>query len=456
MAIAIVTGSGGLIGSESVRALRRGRLRRGRDRERHARALLRRRGVDAPRHASGWSSALRRLPLASSSTSATPTASSGVFAEHAREIELVVHTAAQPSHDWAATDPHDRLRRQRQRHAQPARGGARRTRPTRRSSSPRRTRSTATGRTACRSSSSRRGSSCPSDHRYYGGIDTTMSIDRSTALAVRRLEGRRRPAGAGVRALLRHADGLLPRRLPDRPAARRRAAARLPLLPDALHGHRRAATRSSATAASRCATTSTRRRRARVRGVPRATRGRRRSTTSAAGARSNCSMLEAIALCERDRRAARSTGRCATRRASATTAGGSATSARSEADYPGWELDATTSRRSCARSTTRTSSAGARRRREALGRHPGPQRGGVDRRDAAARSPRALDARRHRLRDPRRRRRAARDGTAARRRARWRPRNPRVRCMRSPYPRRLRLRRARRARALRRATRSRS
>jgi CDP-paratose 2-epimerase len=29
----------------------------------------------------------------------------GLFARHAREIELVVHTAAQPSHDWAASDP---------------------------------------------------------------------------------------------------------------------------------------------------------------------------------------------------------------------------------------------------------------------------------------------------------------------------------------------------------------
>jgi CDP-paratose 2-epimerase len=29
-----------------------------------------------------------------------------LFARHAREIELVVHTAAQPSHDWAASDPH--------------------------------------------------------------------------------------------------------------------------------------------------------------------------------------------------------------------------------------------------------------------------------------------------------------------------------------------------------------
>ena len=28
-----------------------------------------------------------------------------VFAEHASQLELVVHTAAQPSHDWAASDP---------------------------------------------------------------------------------------------------------------------------------------------------------------------------------------------------------------------------------------------------------------------------------------------------------------------------------------------------------------
>jgi CDP-paratose 2-epimerase len=28
-----------------------------------------------------------------------------VFARHAATIELIVHTAAQPSHDWAASDP---------------------------------------------------------------------------------------------------------------------------------------------------------------------------------------------------------------------------------------------------------------------------------------------------------------------------------------------------------------
>jgi CDP-paratose 2-epimerase len=29
-----------------------------------------------------------------------------LFSKHGSEIELVIHTAAQPSHDWAATDPH--------------------------------------------------------------------------------------------------------------------------------------------------------------------------------------------------------------------------------------------------------------------------------------------------------------------------------------------------------------
>ena len=30
---------------------------------------------------------------------------SALFSRHAHEIELIVHTAAQPSHDWAASDP---------------------------------------------------------------------------------------------------------------------------------------------------------------------------------------------------------------------------------------------------------------------------------------------------------------------------------------------------------------
>ena len=28
-----------------------------------------------------------------------------IFADHGRAVELVIHTAAQPSHDWAAREP---------------------------------------------------------------------------------------------------------------------------------------------------------------------------------------------------------------------------------------------------------------------------------------------------------------------------------------------------------------
>ena len=143
------------------RALRRGRLRRDRDRERHARALLRPGGVDRAADAQRCSSALRHVPLRSTSTSATPTASTRVFAEHAQR---------------------DRARRPHRGAALARLGGVAIRRPTSRSTPTarstcsrrrarhtpgrdlhlhaRRTRSTATARTACRWSSSRRGSSC--------------------------------------------------------------------------------------------------------------------------------------------------------------------------------------------------------------------------------------------------------------------------------------------------------
>ena len=136
-------------------------------------------------------------------------------------IELVIHTAAQPSHDWAASDPQTdfavnangtlNLLEATRRHAPVGdvhllldQQGLRR--PAQR---------------RCRWSSSTSGSSCPPDHRYlrrHRHVDVDRRVD---ALAVRRLQGRRRPARAGVRPLLRHADRLLPRRLPDRAQPRR-------------------------------------------------------------------------------------------------------------------------------------------------------------------------------------------------------------------------------------------
>jgi CDP-paratose 2-epimerase len=101
--VAIVTGSGGLIGSESVLHL-----------------------VEAGYDVIGIENDMRREFFGDSASTQTVTdrlvsahpefhsldldirdgeGVERVFARHAAEIELVVHTAAQPSHDWAASAP---------------------------------------------------------------------------------------------------------------------------------------------------------------------------------------------------------------------------------------------------------------------------------------------------------------------------------------------------------------
>lgn len=103
MAVAIVTGSGGLIGSESVR---------------HFAAA----GFDVV----GIENDMRAMFFGpEASTDATSAALveeiegfrwerldirdrdgvTALFARHRAKIELIIHAAAQPSHDWAATDP---------------------------------------------------------------------------------------------------------------------------------------------------------------------------------------------------------------------------------------------------------------------------------------------------------------------------------------------------------------
>jgi CDP-paratose 2-epimerase len=103
MGVAIVTGSGGLIGSESVR-------------------FFAGQGLDVI----GVENDMRSH-FFGAEASTTPTSErlvnevdgfhweqldirdaegvDSLFSRHARQIELVVHTAAQPSHDWAASDP---------------------------------------------------------------------------------------------------------------------------------------------------------------------------------------------------------------------------------------------------------------------------------------------------------------------------------------------------------------
>jgi CDP-paratose 2-epimerase len=103
MGIAIVTGSGGLIGSESVRFFAgQGLDVIGLENDMRARLF----GAEASTAPTSkrlldevegfrW----EQLDIRDAEGVST------LFSRHAREIELIVHTAAQPSHDWAASDP---------------------------------------------------------------------------------------------------------------------------------------------------------------------------------------------------------------------------------------------------------------------------------------------------------------------------------------------------------------
>jgi CDP-paratose 2-epimerase len=104
MPVAIVTGSGGLIGSESVRHfVEAGYEVIGLENDMRARFF----GSDAS--TAHTTDALVQLykdefrSVAIDIRDAEGVART--FAERAGEIELVIHTAAQPSHDWAASDP---------------------------------------------------------------------------------------------------------------------------------------------------------------------------------------------------------------------------------------------------------------------------------------------------------------------------------------------------------------
>jgi CDP-paratose 2-epimerase len=105
MALAIVTGSGGLIGSESVAHLVGAGYRViGLENDMRARFF----GPDAST-AHTTAALTQRYPDEFSSLEIDirdADAILRVFSEHAGAIEIVIHTAAQPSHDWAASDPH--------------------------------------------------------------------------------------------------------------------------------------------------------------------------------------------------------------------------------------------------------------------------------------------------------------------------------------------------------------
>jgi CDP-paratose 2-epimerase len=102
-----------------------------------------------------------------------------VFAERAGRVELVIHAAAQPSHDWAAGDPHAdfeinalgtlNLLEATRRHADGA---------TFVFCSTNKVYGDAPNALPLRELEHRL--DLPEEHRYFAGIDTSMSIDRST------------------------------------------------------------------------------------------------------------------------------------------------------------------------------------------------------------------------------------------------------------------------------------
>jgi CDP-paratose 2-epimerase len=178
MPTAIVTGSGGLIGSESVaHFVQAGYEVVGFENDMRARFF----GPGASTaHTSVELS--ERYPDEFRSLELDIRDAEGVaraFAERAGEVELVIHTAAQPSHDWAASDPQTDF-------AVNANGTLNLLEATRRH---------APEATFVFCSTNKvygdlpnqlplveleRRLELPADHRYFRGIDTSMSIDSST------------------------------------------------------------------------------------------------------------------------------------------------------------------------------------------------------------------------------------------------------------------------------------
>ncbi len=178
MPVAIITGSGGLIGSESVRHfVEAGFEVVGFENDMRARFF----GPDASTaHTTeglvqSYTDEFRSLEIDIRDAEGL----SRVFSERAGDIELVIHTAAQPSHDWAASDPQTDF-------AVNANGTLNLLEATRRH---------APGTTFVFCSTNKvygdlpnqlplveleQRLELPEDHRYHRGIDTTMSIDAST------------------------------------------------------------------------------------------------------------------------------------------------------------------------------------------------------------------------------------------------------------------------------------
>ena len=177
MPIAVITGSGGLIGSESVRYFsEQGFDVIGVENDMRARFF----GAEAST-AHVTSRLARELPAFRSLELdiRDRDAIDALFREHGGAIELVVHTAAQPSHDWAARDPHTdftvnangtlNLLQACRDHAPDA---------TFIFTSTNKVYGDLPNHLPLEEHETRL--ELPADHEWYGGIPTSMSIDRST------------------------------------------------------------------------------------------------------------------------------------------------------------------------------------------------------------------------------------------------------------------------------------
>ena len=220
-----------------------------------------------------------------------------IFRRGGPRISLVIHTAAQPSHDWAAREPSTDF-------TVNANGTL---------SLLEATRSRCPDAAFIFTSTNKVYGDTPNrlpfveletrfevahDHPFFGGIPETMNIDQSTHSLFRGIQGRGGPASTGVRSLLRACHRLFPGWLLDRPGSFGRRTPRVPRLSHAVHGVRPCHTRFTATGESRSATISIV-----PTWCPRSSTYARDPRPAAVyniggGRFSNCSMLEAITLCE--------------------------------------------------------------------------------------------------------------------------------------------------------------
>ena len=293
MKTALVTGSSGLIGSEMVATLDRLGLGRSTGSTTTCGGTSSGRTATRPRTCGGCSAATKRFEH--HELDIRDRAGVGRLLAEVRP-SLIVHSAAQPSHDLAARRALRRLRRERRRDAEPARGCARELSRVAVRRSSRRTRCTATRRTSSSSSSSRRATTTRIPSCATGSTRAAASTRRRTASsALRRLRptssSRSTAATSGCRrcASVAGASRARTMRAPSCTASSRTSRGA---------SARAARTASTATRASRSGTTSTprtcARRPSRSRRAPRAG-----AVYNLGGGRPNSiSILEAIARLE--------------------------------------------------------------------------------------------------------------------------------------------------------------